>query len=357
MSSWGLLDDAEENELHKARLVNIEEKPFKRITKRLATISTIITEKAAQQPTPPPDGSNGAETSAPAADPAALRHERALLKEDLALDFAAFDSSIARLQFLLDANERERQRYAADQQRILDECQAVRDNNAALRERLEVARGTLRQRKAFDRLADDITNKGMLRPRDDQRVALQKLEEECAELERESGTYNDTWSERKEQFARIMEEAMRLRRQIRDEKEEVERREGMNEDGEEDGEVSRAGGSRGTTPRADGDAGTPRPNGTSGGRTPARDSQTEEGHGLKPRPDGLGSLSRGGSNAPSQAGTPRHQADDDDDEIEEGEDVEMDDPVRPTYAHNSGGETPQITVDGPGGGDRMEVDH
>ncbi|KAM0280360.1 hypothetical protein ACHAQH_004073 [Verticillium albo-atrum] len=354
MSSWELLNDAEESELHKARLLNIEEKPFKRITKRLATVSTIITEKAAQQPTPPPDAGDASNLTP--ADPASLHRERALLREELALDFAAFDSSIARLQFLLDANERERARYAADQQRILDECQAVRENNAALRARLDVARGTLRQRKEFDRLADDITNKSMLRPRDDQRVALQKLEEECAGLERESGTYSDTWSERKEQFARIMEEAMRLRRQIRDEKEEVERREGMNEDGEEDGEVSRAGGSRGTTPRPEGEAGTPRPNGTSGGRTPAPDSQMDDGHGLKPRPEGLASLSRGGSMAPSQAGTPRHQADDDDDEIEEGEDVEMDD-SRPTNAQNSGADTPQITVAAPGGSDSMEVDN
>ncbi|KAG7114353.1 hypothetical protein HYQ45_016610 [Verticillium longisporum] len=320
MSSWELLNDAEENELHKSRLLNIEEKPLKRITKRLAAISTIIATKAAQQPTPPPDAADADAMAAPASvDPGALHRERALLREDLALDFAAFDSSIARLQFLLDANERERARYAADQQRILDECRP------------------------------------MLRPRDDQRVALRKLEEECAGLERESDTYNDTWAERKEQFARIMDEAMRLRRQIRDEKEEVERREGMNEDGEEDGEVSRAGGSRGTTPRPEGDAGTPRPNGTSGGRTPAPESQAEEGHGLKPRPEALGSLSRGGSLAPSQAGTPRHQADDDgDDDIEEGEDVEMDD-SRQTNAHNSGADTPQITVAAPGG-DSMEVD-
>ncbi|EEY18420.1 conserved hypothetical protein [Verticillium alfalfae VaMs.102] len=236
MSSWELLNDAEENELHKSRLLNIEEKPLKRITKRLGAISTIIAAKAAQQPTPPPDANAASAT----ADPGALHRERALLREDLALDFAAFDSSIARLQFLLDANERERARYAADQQRILDECQAVRDNNAALRARLDVARGTLRQRKEFDRLADDITNKSMLRPRDDQRVALRKLEEECAGLERESETYNDTWGERKEQFARIMDEAMRLRRQIRNEKEEVESREGMSRNGGEEGEVSRA---------------------------------------------------------------------------------------------------------------------
>src|SRR5690349_18217469 len=29
MATWGLLDDKEENELHKSRLLNVEEKPFK----------------------------------------------------------------------------------------------------------------------------------------------------------------------------------------------------------------------------------------------------------------------------------------------------------------------------------------
>ncbi|KAH6691717.1 Tho complex subunit 7-domain-containing protein, partial [Plectosphaerella plurivora] len=364
MSSWDLLDEKDEQELHKVRLLNVEERPFKRITKRLGAVCREAREKLnAQQPTPPPESTpptNG-DARQEQDDQTSLRRQREELHEDILLDFAAFDSTIARLQFLLDANERERQRYAADQERILAECQAVRANNTALRERLDEARGTLAQRKAFDRMADDITGgKAMLRPRDDQRAAIRKLEDECAELERESGTYGVVWRERKAQFEQVMDEAMRLRRQIRDEKEEVERREGMDEDaGEEDGEVSRGGGtphpgSRGTTPRPDGEAGTPLPMGTSGARTPAPDSQADgtDASSLKPR--------RGeaaGSTAGSREATPQPLVDDG--EIEEGEDVEMDDEpsARDHTQATSGAATPRITIDAPDGGDdRMEVD-
>ncbi|KAH7376078.1 Tho complex subunit 7-domain-containing protein [Plectosphaerella cucumerina] len=365
MSSWDLLDEKDEQELHKVRLLNVEERPFKRITKRLGAVCREAREKLnAQQPTPPPEGSaptNGDAEGQEQNDPATLRRQREELHEDILLDFAAFDSTIARLQFLLDANERERQRYAADQQRILAECQAVRANNTTLRERLDEARSTLAQRKAFDRMADDITGgKSMLRPRDDQRAAIRKLEDECAELERESGTYGDVWRERKAQFEQVMDEAMRLRRQIRDEKEEVERREGMDEDaGEEDGEVSRGGGtphpgSRGTTPRPDGEAGTPLPTGTSGARTPAPDSQTDgaEASSFKTR-RGVA----GGSTVGSREASVQPQVDDG--EIEEGEDVEMGDEsgARGNTQATSGAGTPRITVDAPDGGDdRMEVD-
>lgn len=248
MASWGLLDDKSESELHKSRLLNVEEKPFKRITKRLSAISSVVSTATQYNVST----QNGAD--------AASRPSQESLKEDLTLDFAAFDSSIARLQFLHDANQRECERYSADQQRILAECQSVRANNGQLREQLDSARATLAQRKKFDELAEKITSNRLLRPREDQLANLSKLEEECKELERESETYKETWKERREQFNRIMEEGMMLRRQIRDEKEEVDRREGMNEEGEDEAEGDR----EGTTPRpvASGNA-TPRPDGDS----------------------------------------------------------------------------------------------
>ncbi|KAF6842743.1 THO complex subunit mft1 [Colletotrichum musicola] len=342
-SSWDLLDDKEEAELHKLRLVNIEEKPFKRITKRLAGISAIANARIKQQPSPPPDAANGdSESDAASKDTAAAVREIEQIKEDLTLDFAAFDSSIARLQFLLDANVRERERYKADQQRILNECQAVRDNNACLREQLDGAKATLAQRKEYDKLANALMAKG-LRPRGEQEANLKKLEEEIRDLERESETYGATWRERRDQFSKIMDEGMLLRRQIRDEKEEVERREGMNEDGEEDGEASRGG----QTPRhvSSGNV-TPHPDSGAAARATST-SAGDHSEGLKPRSGSRGSFSRSGSAVPSQGGTPRPPVDDD--EIEEGEDVEMDDHTQPT----SGGDTPRITVDAP---ERMEVD-
>lgn len=269
MASWNLLDERSETELHKARLLNVEEKPFKRITKRLGTVSSIVSKVT----------DNKDQSAA-----AAATSNTQQLQEDLTLDFAAFDSSIARLQFLHDANERERARYDDDKQRILGECQAVREKNAELREQLEGARETLAQRKQFDELADRITSNRLLRPREDQLANLAKLEEECRELERESETYIETWRERRDQFNKIMDEGMLLRRQIRDEKEEVDRREGMNEGTDEYAAAT-------PRPELNGSA-TPLPDGDA----PPAQKDDEGGEGAKPAEE------EGDASAPTSAG-------------------------------------------------------
>lgn len=358
MSSWDLLDPEAESELHKARLLNIEEKPFKRITKRLNAVSTLALSTAPQN-----NVQNGISTATetPTSNPEQL-------KEDLTLDFAAFDSTITRIQFLLHANAQERQRYAADQERILSECQTVRVNNIQLREQLEEARSTLTQRKKLDELAEKITSNRLLRPREDQITNLAKLEEECKELERESETYSETWRERREQFNRIMEEGMLLRRQIRDEKEEVDRREGMNEGAEDDVEGERSGQtprnypSDNATPRpdgdghpkADGDAGTPRPDTSHEAATPLGDT-----HGLdtlKPLSGAFGSLSRSGSQVPSRDVSPMPHPDDH--RTESGEDVEMEDNEGQDKTRDEGGDTPRVTINPPERNEEtMEVDN
>ncbi|CAK7242860.1 MAG: hypothetical protein STHCBS139747_004363 [Sporothrix thermara] len=226
----------EEEELFKSRLLNVEEKPFKRITKRLATLNRVVAAAGAhQEQTPPPEGSGegeGDEAKIKAEkDRADILAEIAQLREDVTLDFAAFDASIARLQFLAAANARERARYADHRVTIEDTCRTVRDEVlVGLRGQLESARATLRQRQEFDTLADRITSSKTLWPRPEQQATIDKLEDECRQLQRESEAYTATWRERKQQFARIMDESMRLRRLIRDEKEEVERREGMDDE-------------------------------------------------------------------------------------------------------------------------------
>jgi hypothetical protein len=289
MSSFQLLEQREEDELHKTRLLNVEEKPFKRITKRLLTPGSLISTPS-KLLTPPL--SSAEEESTVEIERQKQLDERRQFREDVLLDFAAFDSSIARIQFLRNSNERERERYKADKERILETMGAVRESTAQLRVQLEESRATLDQRKKFDKLAEKITNNKLLRPREDQEINLKKLEEECRELERESMAYGETWKERREQFGRIVEEGMHLRRLIRDEKEEVERREGM-DGGEEDGEVGE--GSRGGQ--------TPKHNSASGGATPRPDSQRADSPdgGLKPRPGHMGSLSRSGSRSGSRA--------------------------------------------------------
>jgi hypothetical protein len=378
-SGWGLLDEKEEAELHKMRLLNVEEKPFKRITKRLQTLNTLAANATRQEPTPPPE-SNGDGEPEPAAAPSAL----AQLKEDITLDFAAFDSSIARLQFLLTANARERERYASDRGRILSTSQAVRDSTAELRTKLDEAKATLEQRKQFDELADKITSNRSLRPRAEQVANLQKLEEECKQLEAESEEYARTWKARGEQFDRIMDESMKLRRQIRDEKEEVERREGMDDNDGGAGEVDGAPsggqtphpgfGSGNNTPRPDsGVVGattaksglseeTPRPSSTTGGQTPARDGETPaaEGLGLKPKSEAVGSAN--GSAVVSREGTPRLSIEAKVSDTPK-EDVEMGDgegpgssplsPVPNDLSPGASGDTPKVMV-GEGEEDKMD---
>lgn len=255
--------------LHKSRLLNVEEKPFKRITKRLLAPNALISAPPTLPPTPPPDTS--------AADEAAAAHEaekqqqleeRRQWREDTLLDFAAFESSIIRIQFLLTSNIKERERYAAEKLKIEATAQAVRDNTADLRIQLEEAQRTLILRKEYDDLAEKISSNRLLRPRDDQHANLDKLNAEITDLQKESENYAQTWAERRQQFGKIIDEGMQLRRLIRDEKEEVERREGMEErEDAEDEQRGRSSGARtprhetrGTTPlreERDPDRGTP----------------------------------------------------------------------------------------------------
>ncbi|EEH37123.1 hypothetical protein PAAG_07541 [Paracoccidioides lutzii Pb01] len=260
MESYTLLDQIDEDALHKWRLLNVEEKPFKRITKRLLTPISFISAPSTLFPTPPPEGADPDAAAAKAeTDKQKKLEDWHQFHEDITLDFAAFESSLARIQFLLASNEKERKRYAAEKLRIQSTAQAIKDNTAELRVQLEEAQRTLALRKTYDDLAEKITSNRLLRPREDQEANLQKLHAEIAQLEQESKEYAQTWGERREQFGRIVEEGMNLRRLIRDEKEEVERREGMEEgeDGDEGDAGSKGKGSAVGTPKQDQDSGTP----------------------------------------------------------------------------------------------------
>ncbi|ROV99934.1 hypothetical protein VMCG_06188 [Cytospora schulzeri] len=373
-SSWQLLDLEEENQLHKSRLFSIEEKPFKRITKRLAAINNLANTKVRQALTPPPEGTTTTTTSNgdhPTQENGESKTDFAQLKEDITFDFAAFDYTIGRLQFLQSANAEQREKYSSERVAILETCARVKENTTQLRVQLAEAQATRAQRTQWDALAKKIIDNKALQERPKAAASLEKLEEECKQLEEERETYAVTWRERKEQFNRIMDESMRLRRLIRDEKEEVERREGMDEDASGDGE----GGADGQTPRpgsASGNA-TPRPDAAGvasavpkglgetgdstprpmsiGGRTPMRDSPAPSANdaGLKPRPDVPGSFSQAGSHSgsrePSPARSAQHEG------PEEGEDIEMVESSREEATTS----TPQITVEGQNAEDKMDI--
>lgn len=371
MAPFQLLDPREEEELHRTRLLNIEEKPFKRITKRMQTLHAAA-KWGKQAPAAAAAAiattdliQNGATTTTsrpPSADGASpVSDELQILRQELTLDFAAFDSTVARLQFLMRANEEERRRYGQDREQILSECEDVRSNTTTLRSQLDEARARLEQRKKFDVLAEGITSNRMLKSRAEQERNLAKLAEECTQLQDEISQNATTLRERKEQFERIMDEAHRLRRQIRDENDEVDRREGMGDDeaGEPEG---------GHTPRpgiASGNA-TPQPHhavlsqraglpgSTLGSRTPARESPAPH-ESLKPNSDATGSFTQAGGRPESQDGTPAGISTTADDHNGAGEDdVEMDDvggrPAdddgTPRNTDTQAESTPRIMLDG-----------
>jgi hypothetical protein len=255
--------------LHKSRLLNVEEKPFKRISKRLLNPESLIITQASLPLTPPPEDADADATIE--TEKQKKLDEWRHFREDVSLDFAAFEGSIARVQFLLTSNEHERERYATERVQILSTMQSVRESTADLRSQLEEAQRLLSLRKTYDELADKITSNRLLKPREDQQSNLQKLRMEISDLEKESKDYAKTWAERREQFGRIVEEGMQLRRLIRDEKEEVERREGMQEgeDNDEGDLTSKGKISNANTPGPDSDVLTPSQNSQDEGGRPS----------------------------------------------------------------------------------------
>ena len=141
----------------------------------------------------------------------------------------------------------------------------MRDNLGSLRVQLDEAQKTLAVRKTYDVLAEKITRDEKLKvTRAEQHVNIEKLKVEIEEADRESGELKSAWGERREQFDRLVSEATRLRRVIRDEKEpehEAEK-DGEEDDGEAEGE--RDGISNVGTPRPVDDAPTPLPAGLRG---------------------------------------------------------------------------------------------
>ena len=270
------------DKLHATRLLGIEERPYKRVSKRLLAPSTPISVFLAR---PSPSDESADSTSSTDQNEQFLA-SLARFREDIILDFAAFESSIARIQFLRAANTRERERYAAEKVKIEQTAEEVRENLGHLRVQLDEAQRTLAVRKTYDVLAEKITKDDKLRvTRAEQHVNSEKLRSEIEELERESAELKSAWQERREQADRVVGEATRLRRIIRDEKDpdaETEKEgDGEDHDRERDG-LSNMG-----TPRALEDAPTPIPFGLRGSGA------------LTPR-----------SHLP-EAATPRHHNDDD----------------------------------------------
>lgn len=300
-----------------SRLFNVESRPYSRVAHRLITSKdkdkpgdfVLSDARPRQLLTPPPDAAGATEGEAARID--AWRKE--LMNELELLDFATL-----RFELTTGINHEERERYAKDKVKITEKQDHVRQNIQKLHVDLQQAKETLAVRKTYDELTEKITHNKMLKPRDEQAIAHEKLDQEIAELEQEVQSAKTTWSERRTQFNRIETEAINLMQMIKDEKEEAERKEGMRDDEGDDKEAS----TRGDVSHA----ATPRPD---GGLTPVHTSQTADApNSLKiPPQDRLSALSAGTSPAPSGAGDDTEMVEAgariaDDSELEEGEDVE-----------------------------------
>lgn len=332
VTDWSLLPQAEEDALHNvSRLLAVEARPYQQVAGRLLKENFFDQARLKQLPSPPPDVSAADEAAAAKATSSEQHaHKVEAWRENLMIEISMLDYAILRFEFTTNSNHTERERYAVEKDGITEKQQHVRDTIEELRVKLVEAKETLAVRKIYDELTEKITSSKMLKPRDEQKQAHERLDEEIADLEREVQLAKNTWEERRIQFGRIEEEAREMLRMIKDEKEEAERKEGMMKDGDEDGEAE------GSTSRGDvSHVGTPRPD---GGMTPGHVSQSGEGsQSLKvPPQDRLRPLSREGSNAPSPAqlsreedtpmgdfGAPSRDVQaEDSDGIDEGEDLE-----------------------------------
>lgn len=263
----------------------MEERPFARVSKRLLSRDALVRSFPTQLPTPPPDETSVGE-AATAAEAGRQKQEqdRRQWRQDVLLDFANLESTFIRIDFLKNSNEKERERYATEKVNILETAQAVRDNTADLRLQLSESQRTLALRKEYDALATKITDKRMLKPREEQHANLEKLNAEIADLEQEGQDYVQTWIERKEQFDRIMAEGRQMLRVIRGEKDESEKEEAMDDADDQEGAASKGE----NTPRPEGGA-TPLPPGQEG------DDATLLGQAQRLNRE----LGHGASNAPS----------------------------------------------------------
>ena len=312
-----------------SRLLAVEARPYQQVAGRLLKDNFFDFARPKQLPSPPPDTSAAEEeAAAKAVERERQGHKVETWRDNIMNELSMLDYAILRFEFTTNSNHAERARYAVEKDGITAKQQHVRDTIEELRVKLVDAKETLAVRKIYDELTEKITSSKMLKPRDEQKQAHERLDEEIADLEREVQSAKNTWEERRLQFGRIEEEAREMLRMIKDEKEEAERKEGMMKDGDEDGE------GEGSTSRGDAShVGTPRPD---GGMTPIHVGQSGEGsQSLKVPPhDRLKPLSREASAAPSPASgqedTPMAESGaptgdgqaEDSDGIDEGEDLE-----------------------------------
>lgn len=248
-----LPEQAAEDSLHAERLLFIEERPFHRVTRRLLGDESVLRNVPKQQPTPPPEGDEES-TDTKALQP----FSRQKFWEDVLVDFAALQSSVTRIQLIHSSNERERERYANEKEKILATAQAVRDNTLVLRAQLAEAQRILQLRKGYDELAGKILDDKKLKSREEARQNIATLEKEIEGLKAEGGSIEGQWAVRKEGFERVVEEGKAFLRDIKGIKDQADEDVKPEDEEMDDGEDASKIESTMGTPRPDGSS-TPRP--------------------------------------------------------------------------------------------------
>jgi hypothetical protein len=211
----------------RARPLLFEARPFARITKRNNVLQSTTAPLAAGVS----GGSGGS------------------LHTEIDLDFSYFSAAITRIQLQLTTNSREVSRYAAEKTRIEVTASKARDTLIQLRNQLAASQREKTHRLEYDQIAADILDSTpRLKPRDEQNANLARLNAEIRELERERDEYRQVWAARRAQFEEIVKQLEVMSAQIKEDKDEQDRREGMSEEEEEGEEVEGMAKSGGATP-------------------------------------------------------------------------------------------------------------
>lgn len=146
----------------------------------------------------------------------------AKFREDVLLDFASLESSLVRIQLILDSNRRERERYAAEKARILATAQDVRESTVTLHSDLEEAKGLKEMRKGYDVMAKNIFDNKKLKAQDEAHTEIDGLDREIQDLQLQSADFDATWIARREQLDRMFGENDAMVRMIKGIKDEPE---------------------------------------------------------------------------------------------------------------------------------------
>ncbi|EPS44053.1 hypothetical protein H072_1973 [Dactylellina haptotyla CBS 200.50] len=349
--------EVDEETLIKSRLTTVEVKTINRVQKRCNTIITsenLFTDALSARnlsSTLSKDDANVEMADVAAADGAAPAEATDLkpvdstpqeriesaaerLVEEILLDFAPLEEALMRIQLLTAANRKEVARYEQKKMQIEHASEKARTEMVELNASLSEAHQLKQHKLEYDVIATEITSSpNSQKTRQAQYDSINRLNSEIEALEREKAEYGKVWAARRAQFGAIVEALMGMQAQIQEDKEEQERREGLDDDedegekplenGEKDGgKVEGANEAAGSTQEASGSASKNEDltaeNKGDAGDVAMEDTQLEEGERISTRDQ-------------SRLTSPR---------LEEGEEVEEGEELEGTVGERSVAPTP-----------------